>query len=640
MRFPRLLAFFLLFFLATPFFAKDKDKFLKPQPIKLDHAGERWAQKMLKQMSLEEKVGQMFMVWARVEFANVDSLEYKKMDETITRYHVGGFGVTVSVEDGLLIKGDPYEAAMLTNNLQRRAKIPLLMAADFERGLTMRLNGATAFPYPMAFGAANDTDFAEDFGRITGVEARAIGIHWNWFPDADVNSNPVNPVINTRSFSGDPNQVGEMVQAYIKGAHEAGMLTTAKHFPGHGDTATDTHLGVGMVNGDMQRLDSVELPPFQKAIDAGVDAVLIAHVSVPALDPDPNRVATTSPKIVTDLLKKKMGFKGLVVTDALDMNGLLRLYSQTPGVNPSGAAAVAAVEAGNDVLIIPHDLPGAIDGVVKAVRAGQIPEQRIDESVLKILKVKASIGLNRARLVDPEAVGTLVAQPKNVTVGQEIADAAVTLVRDNGKVLPLEMRRKGTNPLANPYTEAETVSDRDLVVVFSDDLRTDYGWAFASDFRLRVPDANVMFVSPETAKTAADAVMAAVRGAERVVVPVYSFPVAGRVIHGPNGPTNSVALPEASAKLLHQILSVAAQKTVVIAMGNPYVASDFPEVQTYLCTFSSAPVSELSAVKALFGEIPIGGHLPVSIPDIAQRGNGIVRAQILNGGQNRNVSGK
>jgi len=640
MRSFRLPAIFLLVFLAIPLLAKDKDKFLKPQPIKLDHAGERWAQKTLKQMSLEEKVGQMFMVWARVEFANVDSLEYKKMDEDITRYYVGGFGVTVSVEDGLLIKGDPYEAAMLTNNLQRAAKIPLLMAADFERGLTMRLNGATAFPYPMAFGAANDTDFAEDFGRITGVEARAIGIHWNWFPDADVNSNPVNPVINTRSFSGDPDQVGDMVQAYIKGAHESGMLTTAKHFPGHGDTATDTHLGVGMVNGDLERLDSVELPPFQKAIDAGVDAVLIAHVSVPALDPDPNHVATTSPKIVTDLLKKKMGFKGLVVTDALDMNGLLRLYSQVPGVNPSGAAAVAAVEAGNDVLIIPHDLPGAIDGVLKAVRAGQIPEQRINDSVLKILKVKASIGLNRARLVDPEQVGQVVAQPKNVAVGQEIADAAVTLVRDNGKALPLEMRRKGTNPLENPYTEAETVSDRDLVVVFSDDLRTDYGWAFANDFRLRVRDANVMYVSPETAKTAADVVMVAVEKAEKVVVPVYSFPVAGRVIHGPNGPTNSVALPEASAKLLHQILAAAAQKTVVIAMGNPYVASDFPEVQTYLCTFSSAPVSELSAVKALFGEIPIGGHLPVSIPEIAQRGDGMVRAQILKGGQNRNVAGK
>ncbi|HVZ15695.1 MAG TPA: glycoside hydrolase family 3 N-terminal domain-containing protein, partial [Terriglobales bacterium] len=610
------------------------------QPIKLDKEGERWAEKTLKKMTLEEKVGQMFMIWARVEFQNIDSADFKKLTDAITKYHVGGFGVTVPVESGLLVKGDPYEAAMLTNNLQRAAKVPLFMAADFERGLTMRLNGPTMFPYAMAFGAAGKPEYAEEFGRITGLEARAIGIHWNWFPDTDVNSNPVNPVINTRSFSGDPQQVGELAAAYIKGAHESGMMTTAKHFPGHGDTATDTHIGFAMVNGNQQRLDSVELPPFQKAIETGVDSVMIAHVTVPALDPDPNHVASTSPKIVTDLLKHKMGFKGLVVTDALDMNGLMRLYSQEPGVNPSGAAAVAAVEAGNDMLIIPHDLVGGIDGVVKAVRDGQISEKQIDASVLKILKAKASIGLNKARLVDPEAVGELVAQPQNVAKGQQIADAAVTLVRDSGTVLPFEYRRAGTIGGASPYTEVAKTTNRTVVVVFTDDLRSDMGWTFARDFRMRENDANVMFVEASTAASMTNQVMTAVQQAEKVVVPVYSFPVAGRVIQGPNGPMNSVALPEASANLLHQILGVAAKKTVVMAMGNPYVASDFPEVQTYLCTFSFAPVSELSAVKALFGEIPIGGHLPVNIPEIAQRGEGINRPQILKGVFNPNVSGK
>lgn len=640
MRSYRFLAVILLLSLAVPLLAKDKDKYLKPQPIKLDKGGEKWAEKTLKHMTLEEKVGQMFMVWARVEFSNVDSHQYKLLDDAITKYHVGGFGVTVPVESGLLVKGDPYDAAMLTNNLQREAKIPLLMAADFERGLTMRLNGATMFPYAMAFGAAGKPEYAEEFGRITGLEARAIGIHWNWFPDADVNSNPVNPVINTRSFSGDPTQVGDMAAAYIKGAHESGMLTTAKHFPGHGDTATDTHIGFAVVNGNLQRLESVELPPFQKAINAGVDSVMIAHVTVPALDPDPDHVASTSPKIVTDLLKDKMGFKGLVVTDALDMNGLMRLYSQTPGVNPSGAAAVAAVKAGNDMILIPHDMAGAIDGVEKAVRSGEIPEKQIDASVLKILEIKASIGLNKARLVDPEAVGRLVAEPQNVATGQQIADAAVTLVRDNGKVLPLEYRRRGTNPGASAYTEVEKIGDRTVVVVFTDDLRSDLGWAFERDFRARINDANVIFVDPAVAKAYTDQVMAAVGQAEKVIVPVYSFPVAGRVIQTPNGPTNSVALPEASANLLHQILAAAGAKTVVLAMGNPYVASDFPEVQTYLCTFSIAQVSELSAVKALFGEIPIGGHLPVSIPEIAERGAGISRPQILKGVFNPNVPGK
>jgi beta-N-acetylhexosaminidase len=636
----RFLALFLLFASVLPLVAKDKDKYLKPQPIKLDKDGEKWAEKTLKKMTLEEKVGQMFMVWARVEFHNIDSADYKKLTDAITKYHVGGFGVTVPVESGLLIKGDPYEAAMLTNNLQRAAKVPLFMAADFERGLTMRLNGPTMFPYAMAFGAAGKPEYAEEFGRITGLEARAIGIHWNWFPDADVNSNPVNPVINTRSFSGDPQQVGDLAAAYIKGAHESGMLTTAKHFPGHGDTATDTHIGFAMVNGDQQRLDSVELPPFQKAIDAGVDSVMIAHVTVPTLDPDQSHVASTSPKIVTDLLKNKMGFKGLVVTDALDMNGLMRLYSQTPGVNPSGAAAVAALKAGNDMLIIPHDLVGGIDGVVKAVKAGEVPEKQIDAAVLKILKAKASIGLNKARLVDPEAVGGLVAQPQNVAKGQQIADAAVTLVRDNGTVLPLEYRRAGTIGGASPYTEVAKTTDRTVVVIFTDDLRSDMGWALARNIKIRVNDANIMFVESATAKAMTDQVMTAVQQAEKVVVPVYSFPVAGRVIQGPNGPTNSVALPEASANLLHQILAAAGQKTAVLAMGNPYVASDFPEVQTYLCTFSFAPVSESSAVKALFGEIPIGGHLPVNIPEIAQRGDGISRPQILKGVFNPNVPGK
>jgi beta-N-acetylhexosaminidase len=636
----RFLALFLLFASVLPLVAKDKDKYLKPQPIKLDKDGEKWAEKTLKKMTLEEKVGQMFMVWARVEFHNIDSADYKKLTDAITKYHVGGFGVTVPVESGLLIKGDPYEAAMLTNNLQRAAKVPLFMAADFERGLTMRLNGPTMFPYAMAFGAAGKPEYAEEFGRITGLEARAIGIHWNWFPDADVNSNPVNPVINTRSFSGDPQQVGDLAAAYIKGAHESGMLTTAKHFPSHDNTTTDTHIGFAMVNGDQQRLDSVELPPFQKAIDAGVDSVMIAHVTVPTLDPDQSHVASTSPKIVTDLLKNKMGFKGLVVTDALDMNGLMRLYSQTPGVNPSGAAAVAALKAGNDMLIIPHDLVGGIDGVVKAVKAGEVPEKQIDAAVLKILKAKASIGLNKARLVDPEAVGGLVAQPQNVAKGQQIADAAVTLVRDNGTVLPLEYRRAGTIGGASPYTEVAKTTDRTVVVIFTDDLRSDMGWALARNIKIRVNDANIMFVESATAKAMTDQVMTAVQQAEKVVVPVYSFPVAGRVIQGPNGPTNSVALPEASANLLHQILAAAGQKTAVLAMGNPYVASDFPEVQTYLCTFSFAPVSESSAVKALFGEIPIGGHLPVNIPEIAQRGDGISRPQILKGVFNPNVPGK
>src|ERR1700730_5053513 len=275
--------------------APAKEKYSHPGPIHLDRDGEKWAQNTLRKLSLEEKVGQLFMIWVRAECLNVNSPEYLQLRDSMRKYHIGSFAMTVRWEPPFLYRNQPFEAAELLNRLQQDSKLPLLVAADFERGVTMRLHGATTFPHAMSFGAAGKTDYAEAFGRITAQESRAIGIQWNFFPDADVNSNPANPVINTRSFGEDPQQVGDLVTAYIRGARANGMMTTVKHFPGHGDTATDSHLGVAQVTGDITRLKSVELPPFQRAIEAGVDSVMVAHVSVPALDSAPNRVATTSP---------------------------------------------------------------------------------------------------------------------------------------------------------------------------------------------------------------------------------------------------------------------------------------------------------------------------------------------------------
>ncbi len=606
---------------------------MKPAPIKLDKDGEKWAEKTLKKMSLEQKVGQMFMIWARVSFLNLNAPEYVNLRDTMRHYHVGGFGVTVNVQNGILVKSEPYEAAMLLNQLQRDSETPLLMAADFERGLSMRLNGGTVFPHAMAFGAAGKPEYSEAFGRITGEEARAIGIHWNWFPDADVNSNPLNPIINTRAFSSDPAQVGQLVTEYVKGAHEGGMMATAKHFPGHGDTATDSHLGMASVTGNEARLDSVELPPFEASVKAGVDSVMIAHVSVPALDPDPNHVASTSPKIVTGLLKDKMGFKGLIVTDALDMNGLMRIYSSSS--NPSAGAAVAAVKAGNDMILIPHDLDGAYNGIIQAVKSGEIPQAQIDASVLKILKYKASLGLHKARLVDPNEVGQLVGKPENIAMGQQVADAAVTLVRENGQVLPLQRTKQGTNPNANPYTQVPTTANQVVVVIFNDDVRSEMGRAFERQMKLRMPEVRVFNIDATTAGAMTDQVLAAVQQAQKIILPVYAVPTAGRAVRSATGDiTNSVSLEESSANLMKRILQAAAARSFVIAMGNPYVASDFPDAQNYMCTFSSATVSEVSAVKALFGEISITGHLPVEIPGIAQRGAGIARPQSVRGGLN------
>lgn len=612
--------------------AKDKEKFQNPGPVQLDRDGDKWARNTLKHMSVEEKVGQLLMVWCRAEFLNVKDPEYTRMLDEMSKYHIGGFGLTVRVDGPFLLRNQPYEAAMLINSLQRQSKYPLMFAADFERGLSMRLHGVTVFPHAMAFGADGNVADAEAFGRIVAREARAIGVEWNWFPDADVNSNPANPIINTRSFGEDPKVVGAMVDAYIKGAHEGGMLTTAKHFPGHGDTATDSHLGLASVTGDMQRLDSVELPPFQDAINAGVDAIMVAHLTVPALEPDPKKVATTSTAVVTDLLKKKMGFQGLVVTDALDMNGLMRLYSDKPGVNPSGAAAVAALKAGCDMILIPADVEGTYSGMLNAVKSGEIPMSQIDESVLKVLRAKASVGLNKARFVDVDRMNDVIATPDDVATGQRIANDAVTLVRDNGQLLPLKREPRGTPEPSNPYLKVERTANRVVAVVFTDDVRKEDGRVFERELRQRVPDARVFFVDSRLAAGMSQTVLPAVREAQSVIVPVYAIPSAGK---------GTAGMQDATSSLMQGILDAAAAHTVVIALGNPYIAWKFPAVQNYLCTFSNETVSERAAVSALFGEIPIRGKLPVTIPEVAQRGTGIDRGiQMAQQGGAKDASSK
>jgi beta-N-acetylhexosaminidase len=612
----RTLAFFLFaLVLTTAAIAKDKDKYQRPGPIHLTRDGEKWAEKTLRKLTLEEKVGQIFMIWCRASFLNVENPEYLLLRESMQKYHVGSFAMTVHVDGPYLLRSEPYEAAELLNRLQSDSKLPLLFAADFERGVSMRLMGTTVFPHAMAFGADGKLDDAEAFGSISALEARAVGIHWNFFPDADVNSNPANPIINTRSFGADPRQVGDLVTAYIRGAHENGMMVTVKHFPGHGDTATDSHLGVASVNVDRAHLDSIELPPFRQAIAAGVDSVMVAHVTVPALDSDPNHVATISPVIVSDLLEKQLGFRGIIVTDALDMAGLTHLFASN-----TGRAAVEAFKAGNDLLLIPADFPASYNAMLQAVQSGEISRERLDHSVLKILMAKASLGLQDARLVDVNAIANLVGKPANIAFGQQVADAALTLVRDNGKVLPLKssVKSQGTAKAALPYTTQEETRNQVVAVLFSDDVRTESGRAFGREFRLRIPDARVIYVDPRMAAGMSAEVLKAVDEAKTVVAAVYVVPIAGKV-------GNTVSMADASGTLLQQVLDRAAEKTVVVAMGNPYLASDFPKIENYLCTFSNATVSEMSAVKGLFGEIAIRGHLPVSIPNVAQRGTGIER---------------
>ena len=444
--------------------------------------------------------------------------------------------------------------------------------------------------------------------RTSGASRAGIASHWRaveFFPVADVNSTPANPIINTRAFGEDPQQVISYLRAYRNARGHNGLLTTAKHFPGHGDTATDSHLSVAQVIGDRARLDSVELAPFRKAIAAGVDAVMVAHVTVPALEPDANRVATVSHAVITDTLKRDLGFQGLVITDAMDMNAITRVFSPA-------RAAVEAVKAGNDVVLIPADLNAAYNGLLAAVRSGEIPETQIDASVLRVLRAKAAVGLNKARQVDINALAQVISRPADLALAQQVADDAVALVRDNGRVLPL--RDGGTSAPQSAYQTSAAPGSGVLAVVISDDVRTDAGRVLERELHARVPGVIVFYVDPRIAGGMTEQVLQAAELAHTVVAAAIASPSGGKVLRVRGVLTGSVSLDDATAALVHRLLDRAAAKTVLVAVGNPYLAAQFPEVENYLCTFSNAPVSEISAAKALFAEIPIRGRLPVDNP--------------------------
>jgi len=614
----RNLAFLLAMFTLLGSVAEPREQSKQALARRAERVDPGWAEKTLKNLSLEEKVGQLFMIRMRVELLNGRSPTYFELRNNIRKYHIGSLAMSAPPQGRSHDIRRRHEVVTLLNQLQEQSKVPLLVAGDFERGvLPAHLFGTTVFPHAMAFGAAGNLAYAEEFGRITAQESRALGVHWNLFPVADVNSNPANPIIGTRAFGANPEQVGDMVAAYIRGARANGMLTTAKHFPGHGNTATDSHVAVPVVNDDLDHLRAVDLPPFQKAIGAGVDAVMTAHVRVLALDPDRSRVATTSPAIVTGLLKNQLGFKGIVVTDALDMAGLVGLYAKNPG-----RAAVDAFKAGSDVLTMPYNLDACYRAMLEAVRSGEIGQERLDASVLKILHAKASLGLEKNRLVDVGAIPGLVGTPESIATGQRISDASITLVRDNGKVFPLRDGRVDNKlRVVNQRAKAQPPL---LVIILCDNRRAEDGRVLEGQIRKRASNARIVYVDPRVAAARSDEVLNAADRAQQVVVAVYVVPSAARTRTVARGQKNSASLPDSTAKLFSRILARATEKTVVLAMGTPYLTEDFPTIQNYICTFSNATVSEISAAKALFGEIPIPGHLPVnlsnaSVPDARVR---------------------
>jgi beta-N-acetylhexosaminidase len=544
----------------------------------------------LRGMTLRDEVAQMIMAPFSGRLLHPKTKAYREFVKLVAIEHIGGL-ILVNVTQGRTVpKAEPLDVAAFLNRMQRLSRVPMLVGGDLERGASMRLNNTTIFPHAMAFAAANDLQGVRYEGQITAREARAIGLHWVFFPVADVNNNPDNPVINIRSYGEDPLQVAALVDAFIEGAHsekDARVLTTVKHFPGHGDTATDSHMNLATIVADRQRLDKMEFVPFRSAIEHGVDSVMTAHIAVPALDAA-DLPATLSTKIMTGILRDEFGFKGLIVTDALEMGGIAKGF----GV---GEAAVRAVEAGADVLLMPPDVHAAIEAVVAAVNKGTIPRARIQQSVMRILEAKAKVGLGTTSLVNLEAINDEINSPESIAKAQEIADKSVTLVKNENALLPLREPAKACFwSLAEGRTSVE-------------------GLAMGAELRKRVPGAKMIMLDTATSEDDIHKAEEANSGCETNVVAAFLAVAAYR---------GNTALGGNFPALVTRLLN-SKKPMVLMAMGNPYLLRNYPEVPAYLTTYSTVPPSEIAALKALLGEIPIQGKLPVTIPNLAQIGDGI-----------------
>jgi beta-N-acetylhexosaminidase len=569
-----------------------------------------WIEQTLKQLSLEEKVGQMLQVRCYASYKDFESPDYKRVQRQLEKYHIGSVVLGMHFDKSGPMRSSPLDLAKTANQLQHDSKLPLLLAADLERGVASRLNGVPSFPWPMAFGAADDASQVERFAAITAREAREVGIQWALAPVADLNSNPANPIINDRSFGENPERVSIMMVAFIRGAHENGLLVTAKHFPGNGDISVDSHRAIAWIDADIAHLRNTEFLPFKAAISAGVDSIMLAHARVPALEPDSNKITTISSNVVTGSLRGELGFKGVVVTDALEMQGIKKLYDPARG-SPTARAALDAVRAGCDVIMVPTDLDGAFHAIIDAVTSGEIPESRIDESVRKILAMKAAVGLDKNRFVDIAQVAALTSKPEDIAFAQEVADKAVTLVRDNAQLLPLKPTSAGVLEIATAVSGQKIVA-----VILGEPLEEKSGREFEREIMARRPDAIIFRFDGRFSGPTTPQLLKAIADADQVVLAAY-------IAH--RAPQNAVAggsfgLAGLGGSVFQEIVTKYSQKTAVIALGSPYLIESFPQIQTYICTYAMTSTSEISAVKALFGEVQNDAKLPVTLPGIAQRG--------------------
>lgn len=534
-----------------------------PAPAGENAVAERWMQGM----SLRQRVAQLVVIRTHGNMASARGREWRNIVRWVRESQVGGLIVVNRVRRGAVVKAQPYETATFVNRLQRMAKVPLLVGGDFERSVSMRFDGTIQYPHAMAYGAAGKPEWTEEFGRITVKEARALGFQWVFAPDADVNNNPDNPIIGIRAFGVDPATVSTHVAAFLKGAQSATphALVTVKHFPGHGDTDADSHAGVPVIRSDKARLEALELVPFQSAIAAGVDSVMSAHIALPKVD-ETGVPSTISPVMIGDVLRKELGFKGLVTTDAMDMEGLAKEYG-------SAEASVRALLAGVDVLLMPRNPDEAIDGVMKAIAAKRLTVARINDSVRKVLRAKARLGLHKARLTDGDAIPDVVEDEAALAHAQKVADGAVALLRGDAGKLPVA---KGAGTCVLALTERRGNGQ---------------GAQLSDEVRARAPQARTVILDPQMPEAALAEPPA---GCETTVVAAY-------LGFGGTGKLSAAYTP-----LLDRVMG-AGKPVVLGALGNPFLVRGYPGAAVSLTTYSTVPVSETAFVKVLFGEMPAQG---------------------------------
>ena len=551
-----------------------------------------WVEHTLASLTLREKVGQMVNVWVLGDYTNTRDSSFAEVLRWIRDDHVGGVSMSL---------GSPIEVAEKINAMQRAARVPLLVGADLEPNLgrleggvfthyLMDAGGATVFPNAMAIAATGREQDAYDVGRATGREAKAVGILMNFAPVVDVNNNPANPVINTRSFGEDARRVAALSAAFVKGSQDAGVIATIKHFPGHGDTDVDSHVGLPLVNASLARLDSVELVPFEAGIDAGAAMVMTAHIALPAVQGDSTTPATLAPKIITGLLRDRLHFGGLAITDAMTMGGIGKGYT-------TEESSVLAVKSGADVLLKPSDPTKAVDAVVQAVERGEISRARIDSSVRRVLELKARTGVAFHPIVPLDTLRDVVGAPEHRTLAADIAARSVTLLRDRDSLVPVP------------------AGARTVLVQYMPETELRAGRVFSAAVRQEVPKGRVFKIGPTVAAATLDSIALAAQGADRVIVATYVRRIEGE---------GRFAIPANVASWIDSLST--REKVIVVSLGNPYLLRQFPRVGSYLVTYGVADVLERAAASAVLGRTPISGSVPVSLPGFFTRGDGLKRA--------------